>query len=86
MNGAKTHLDQSGIGWRVLLKRVNFKVGGDKFVLHRQFELSIEVSILPVLKEDNEISETLKTHTNWRCCETSLNKTCLIRSDINFIL
>lgn len=64
----KTHLDQSGIGWRVLLKRVNFKVGGDELIPHWQFELAVEVSILPVLKQNNKISENiwLKSHTKWK--------------------
>lgn len=63
----KTHLDQSGIGWGVLLKRVNFKVGGDELILHWQFELSVEVSILPFLKQNNRNQWKKiwpKTHTD----------------------
>lgn len=73
-NGAKktTHLDQSGVGWGVLLKRVDFKVGGDELILHRQFELAVEVSILPILKQNNEINDDtwLKTDTKWSYCES----------------
>lgn len=53
------HLDQSRIGWGILFKRINFKVCGDKLILHWQFELSVEVSILPVLKQNIKINENI---------------------------